>query len=301
MPKMNTSFNLLKIILFIIFLSTFGCMSWKAGWKQFKQPSIKGDISSLLDKANQQISEANTKEKVLELIRTYETVLKIDPENREALSGLGSYCLLMGYGYAENDEEKEKYLLRAIKYNEQLMYTNPDFKELVDKGEDVWEACRVLSKDEMGAMLGWFSASGIYWKECFSGFGRLINIQWPFRGKKILNRMMEIDPTWGGGTPYYLWANFYAVAPGFFGGDMEKAEEYYKKAVELGPEMLNFRRTRALFFHTQNNDRDSFEKDLNWVISQNPRKVRHYLTYPWNVFIQRNAKDLLEHADEYFD
>ena len=112
--------------------------------------------------------------------------------------------------------------------------------------------------------------------------------------------MMDIDPTWGNGTPYYAWANYYAVSPRFVGGDLKKAAEYYKRAIELGPDMLNFRRTRALFLHTKNKDRKAFEEDLNWVISQDPKKDRHYLSYPYSVFLQREAKELLDHIDNYF-
>jgi tetratricopeptide (TPR) repeat protein len=300
MPNKKTYFKLLKLNVILIILSVFGCMSWQAGWEQFEQPSMKGDVSSLLEKANKQIEKADNRQKVLGVIRTYDNVLKIDPKNREALLGLGSYCFLLGYGYADNSDEKEEYLLKSIMHSEQLMYENPDFKALVDDGEPVWDACRVLSKNEIEAMYWWYNSCGIYWKECRSGLGRLINISFVFRGQKVLTRMMEIDSKWGGGIPYYSWANFYAVAPGLFGGDMEKADEYYKKAIELGPDMLNFRRTRALFYYTKTGDREAFKEDLNWVLSQDPHKVRHILTYPWNVYYQRNAKDLLDHIDDYF-
>ncbi|PIP37588.1 MAG: hypothetical protein COX19_16325 [Desulfobacterales bacterium CG23_combo_of_CG06-09_8_20_14_all_51_8] len=72
-------------------------------------------------------------------------------------------------------------------------------------------------------------------------------------------------------------------------------------SIELGPEMLNFRRTRASLLHTQNKNRDAFKKDLNWVLSQDPKKERHYLSYPWSIFVQRNSQDMLDHIDDYFD
>jgi tetratricopeptide (TPR) repeat protein len=289
----------LALISSSVFIS--GGMSWKSGWLQFEEPSMQGDVSELLEKANKQIEKADNRQKVLGVIRTYDDVLKIDPKNREALLGLGSYCFLLGYGYADNSDEKEEYFLKSIRHSEQLMYENPDFKALVDDGEPVWDACRVLSKNEMEAMYWWYTSCGIYWKECRSGLGRLINISFVFRGQKVLTRMMEIDPTWGEGSLYYAWANYYAAAPRIAGGDVKKAEEYYKKAIELGPELLNFRRTRAVLLHTKNKDRAAFEKDLNWVLSQDPNKVRRYCTYPFSVFVQRDARYMLDHIDNYFD
>jgi hypothetical protein len=117
----------------------------------------------------------------------------------------------------------------------------------------------------------------------------------------MLQIMMDIDPSWAGGSPYYAAANYYALAPSLFGGDLNKADAYYKRAIEMGPSMLNFRRTRALFLHTKNNDKKAFIKDLKWVLSQNPHRVRFYLNYPYNIFLQRDAKYLLNHIDEYFN
>ncbi len=294
--------TMIKSILTITTVSILitGCMSWPAGWTQFEKPSVKQDVPSLLTEAEKQSLTADTKEKVLEAVKIYENVLKADPKNQDALLALCSLCGLNGYGYSDSKEEMAEYLLKVIKYSEQLMYMNSDFKTLIDQGENVWDACRVLSKNDLDAIFWYYLGTGLYWRECLSSVGKIINIQSVFRTKKILNRIMEIDPTWNSGTPYYLWANFYASAPGFAGGDMEKAEECYKKAIELGPEMLNFRRTRALFFHTKNKDRESFEQDLKWVLQQDPHKVTNYLNYSWNAFIQQNARNLLDHIDAYF-
>jgi tetratricopeptide (TPR) repeat protein len=203
-------------------------------------------------------------------------------------------------GYSDNKNEKKAYFLKAVKYCEQIMYLNLAFKDLVDKGEPLWEACRSSSVNELEALFFYYLATATCWKDCLSGFERLINIKWVARAKKILVAMMAIDPKWAWGTPYYAWANFYAGAPGFAGGDMNKAFEYYKKAIELGPDQLNFRRSRALLFHLKNKDKKSFQEDLKWVVSQDPAKETKHLAYPWKVFIQRECQHVLDHMDDYF-
>jgi tetratricopeptide (TPR) repeat protein len=278
----------------------YGPMSWESGWLQFEKPSMQGDVSQFVEKANHLIKSADTKDEVLELIETYESALKIEPKNREALSGIASYSNLIGLGYSDKKDEKRAYFLKAIKYSEQLMYLNPEFANFVDKGEKIWEACRVLSKNEINALMMFYVGTASLWKDCLNGLEKIMSIKWLFSGKKMMKTMMEIDPSWGGGTPYYAWANFYAVAPGFTGGDMKKAEEYYHKAIEMGSNMLNFKRTRALIFHTKNKDKKAFKKDLEWVLSQDPKKTSEYLTYPWRVFLQRDAKYMLDHIDDYF-
>jgi tetratricopeptide (TPR) repeat protein len=280
---------------------TPGSMSWKSGWLQFEEPSMQGDVSELLQKANHLIQSADTKEELLKLIDTYEKALKIEPKNRESLAGAALYSFLMAVAYSDTKDEKRSYSLKTIKHNEQLMYLNYKFANLVDKGESLWEASRVLSKNEIDALFFYYFGIGTLWRECLSVPEKIINLNWTSRMKKILKAMMEIDPTWEGGSLYYAWANYYAAAPRIAGGDVKKAEEYYKKAIELGPEMLNFRRTRALLLHTKNKDRAAFEKDLNWVLSQDPNKVRRYFTYPFSVFVQRDARYMLDHIDNYFN
>jgi tetratricopeptide (TPR) repeat protein len=295
---MNNSIALTLTLISSSFNS--GSMSWKPGWLQFEKPSKKGDISELLKKANHMIQSADTREKVLELLETYEHALKIDPRNREALQGATLYSFLIAIGYSDKKDEKRTYYLNSINHCEQFMYLNHEFADLVDKGENSWEACRVLSKTDLEVLFFWAMGVGCIWKDCLSGLGKILNLNIAPRCKKMLKTMMEIDPTWGCGTPYYAWANYYANTPRLVGGDMKKAEEYYRKAIEMGPDMLNFRRTRALLLHVKNKDRTAFKEDLNWVLSQDPKKERDYLSYPYSVFLQREVRDMLGHIDSYF-
>lgn len=298
--------KVLTIIATILFLANFsGCssMSWKSGWLQVKKSNQDNIyvVSKLLRKADSLILSADTKEEILEIIQIYEEVLSIDPENHKALSMVCGGYFLAAYAYSNQKMEKKLFYENVLKYSEQIMYINPDFKACIDNGDAVWVAASALSSNEMESIFLWYLACGAYWKECLNGFSKLINIKWIFRGKKMLQIMMDIDPAWAGGSPYYASANYYAVAPSLFGGDLKKADEYYKKAIEIGPNMLNFRRTRALFLHTKNNDRKAFIKDLKWVLAQNPHKVRFYLNYPYNIFLQRDSKYLLDNIDEYFN
>jgi len=294
-PGMNTGLIMNYSSLFIS-----GAMNWKPGWLQFEEPSAKGNISQLLEKANQMVQSADTKEKILELVNAYEQVLKIDPKNQEALYGAGLYNALIGFGYCDQKEEKAIYFSSAIRRFEQRMYLHSRFADLVDNHEKVWEACRVLSNNELNSLFFYYLALGSLFKESLNAFGKICNLHWGSRFKKILKNMMEIDPTWGGGTPYYAWAVYYATAPRIAGFDLKKSEDYFAKAIEIGPEMLNFRRTRAFLLHTKNKNREAFKKDIEWVLVQSPHKVRHYLTYPWHIFIQRDVQQMLDHIDDYF-
>ena len=70
----------------------------------------KGDVSGLIAQANRQIADADSKEKLADLIRTYEQVLEIEPANYEALWSLGRYYVLMGIAYSDSVKDQKRIL-----------------------------------------------------------------------------------------------------------------------------------------------------------------------------------------------
>jgi tetratricopeptide (TPR) repeat protein len=268
-----------------------GCVSWNQGWKGIKDTARKGDVSGLIAQANRQIADADSKEKLADLIRTYEQVLEIEPANYEALWSLGRYYMLMGGAYSDSLEIKKEYYIKAMQICERGMYTNSGFKKLVDEGVPVWDASSVLTIREIEAMDYWYSALGWYFSDCMNPVERILNARLAVRNKKMLDRMMAIDPAWGGGHPYCLMAGYYAVVPSFMGGDLKKSSEYFNKADGAGAGWLYVRFARAKFLHAKTGDREAFRKDLEWVLAQDPHLALS--PYPWNVYFQREAKKML--------
>jgi tetratricopeptide (TPR) repeat protein len=262
-------------------------------------PAVKGDVNALLAKAKILEATADSKEKVQQMIAAYEDVLKIDPQNLQAFTSLGQYYFMMAYAYSEYRKDKKTNYLKALQYNEKVLYIDPEFKLLADKGEKIWEACRVIKKDKIGAMYFWYLSLGNCWNECFNTLERLCTIFWAGRNKKMLDRMEELDPQWGSGRIYFALAAYYTITPGMFGGDMKKAEDYFNKALALGPHMSNFYYARALYYQTKKKDRNGFIADLHHTLAIDPRQA-DTLPYPWAVWYQVKAKQLLKDTNKYF-
>jgi hypothetical protein len=275
-----------------------GCMSWDAGWSQIEDVERSGAVDDLIAAAREQLTRADSRQGVLDLIAAYEAVLEVDPQNYEALWSLGRYCNLMGYAYSGSRPEKGRYYLRAVTLCERAMYTNPDFRDLVDSGEDVWCACRALSKREMAAMWYWYTGVGTYWKECLNGVGQLANLHWASRLEKVTAKMLATDPTWGGGLPYFGRALYFIVLPGPLGGDVDRATELLRHAFAAGPNWLYTRWGRAKYLHVRTGDREAFLRDLAWLLAQDPLKADS--PYPWNVYYQRDAQRMIAHVEDYF-
>lgn len=142
-------------------------------------------------------------------------------------------------------------------------------------------------------------ALGNCWVDCRCMPGKIINFYWPARSKKVLERMTAVDADWYNGSIRFSWAAYYAMLPGFFGGDMEKAGRYFNRALALGPHMTNFYVSRALFYQVKKNDRKGFSEDLHHVLAVDPRRADE-LEYPWAVWYQRKAIRALRDINTYF-
>ncbi len=110
--------------------------------------------------------------------------------------------------------------------------------------------------------------------------------------------MMEIDPEWAGGHPYFAMATYYSNIPVFLGGGLKKAEKYFNKTVEAGPNWIYTKWARAKYFHIQTKDKQSFISDMEWVIAQDPNKADS--PYPANVYFQKTAREMLANLDTLF-
>lgn len=283
---------------FTILLSlNTGCLKWEPGWKQAAEQVAEGDVAVLMAKAEKLENTADTKEKVQALVASYEDAIRVDPDNLKALSRLGTYYWLLGYGYSQDDNEMLNNVMRSIDFNERAMYTNQEFKKLTDRGETVWEASRVLTEKEMSALYHWYTAAG-YLLSRQSIVGKLINIKWAGRTKQVLDRMTAISPGWNNGAVHMSWAVYYAVLPPFLGGDIKKSIPYFKKALLMGPTMIYFYIVRATYLHKKMKNRKAFIEDLTHAAAMDPHNTP--LKYPVASFYKQKAEEMLAHPDEYF-
>ncbi len=272
-------------------LSASGCLSWAPGWKDVKDATARENTAALLARARGEIARADDREKLAILIGTYERVLESDPWNYEALWSLGRYWILMGVAYTPEVKEKKECYIKALRYCERGMYTNDVFTKRVEGGAPVWEACDSLTAREIEAMYYWYASLGWYYLECMNPMEKLFNMPLASRNREMVDCMMEIDPTWGGGHPLSAVAGYYAALPFLLGGDLDKAARYFEMADQAGAGWLYVRFSRARLLHARTGDREAYRKDLEWVVAQDPHRAKS--PYPWNVYFQREARNML--------
>lgn len=290
--------SLAAIVFLTLFSFTTGCISWEPGWTMIEKPSMKGDVKALLAKANEQISRADTREKMADIITTYETIIKIDPMNYEALWSLGRYNNLMALAYPRDKAEKEQFCRRGIKFCEMALYGNDTFRKEVDRGGSVSKSYSYISKREFNTLYYWYINLGVLYRDCNGPIGKAVNLRLASKFMPILMHLTEIDPLSGGGHAYWARALYHARLPKIIGGDLNKADELFRKCIQIGPRWIDKRWGRAKYLYTKTGNREAFKKDLEWVVAQDPHKADS--PYPANVHFQRDAREMLKHIDDYF-
>jgi hypothetical protein len=228
----------------------------------------------------------------------FQSLLVVDPANYHALSALGNLSILLGAAYTDDRSEKIDLYRKAMRFSEQAMYTNAEFKKRVDLGQKPWEASQVLTHREVDAMFYWVTTVLYYFKEGMSLPEKVANVKWIGWCGDFLLRIEAIDPTWGGGGVQFSLALYYGILPQSMGGDSVKSEAYLGQSLEIGPDWLLNRWGRAKYFSVRDKNRSRFEADLRWVVDQDIQKAGG--DYAWKVYFQRDAEKMLSDIDRYF-
>jgi hypothetical protein len=284
-------------VLAVAFLLS-GCMSWQPDWDRSDYPVDAADAGRLLKEADRISLTAGSRPELLATINAFESVLEADAANFSALTNLGHLYILLGAAYTTDRSEKIGHYQTARRYNEWAMYTNPAFQVRMDDGAKPWEACDVLIQREVPAMFYWVTAVMYHFKEGMSLPGKVANKKWIEWCGIFLHRIEAIDPDWGGGGVQFSLALYYGILPKALGGDRQRSDTYLARSIEIGPDWLVNRWGRAKYFHVRDGNKFEFEKDLQWVVAQNLQHAGGI--YPWKVYFQRDAKEMLAAVDRYF-
>lgn len=279
------------LLLIPIMLIQNSCVSFKPGWETIAENKNYSETKALLVNALLIEANADSKEEVLKLIEAFKEVERADPLNYYALWKIGNYNILMGAAYSTKNKDKKYYYKEAIRYCEKAMGTNKLFLSQVINGEDITDATGSLTINEIDAMGYWYTARFYYFKECLKPLGRVINTKIVIQNNKMIERIDEMDPTWAGGGNYFSRGLYYIAVPEKFGGSKKRAADEFDLAIETGPEFLVNRWGRAKYLYDLIGDTDGAKQDLEWVIVQDPHSGGN--TYPWNVYFQKDAANML--------
>lgn len=270
----------------------FGCgLDWQPSWQAAKPSTPSDEAGRLLNAARIKYSEAADKESLLASIQAYRDVLAEDGGNYEALTLLANLYILLGTAYTEDEIEKSEYFRKAMLYAELAMYTNADFKKMVNTGVTPWDAAGTLTEKEVEAMFFWVTALQYEFKETMPMVAKIANVGWLGKCLVFLDRIEELAPDFGGGAVEFAKVICYYVLPASKGGSKERGDLYMRKAVEKGENRLLPRWARGKYYYQVTNEPEKARQDLQWIASRDITQFED--AYPWKVHFQEDARKLL--------
>ena len=112
----------------------------------------------------------------------------------------------------------------------------------------------------------------------------------------VLHQVLSIDPEYNFHGANRIFGAFYAKLPGV---SLEQSKNNFDKSISSEPNFMTSYTSRAQYLYTKNGDKDSFVKDLQYVLNADPTKIPE--ASPENLFEQELAKILLLKKESLFE
>jgi hypothetical protein len=216
-------------------------------------------------------------------------------ENIEALAMLTRAHYFYADSFMRDNEEAYlDYMDRGVWWGERaLIAASPEFAEKMRNKGKYYEAITVVGIEGLPAMY-WYATALGKWARA-SGFGVLVGQKDNI--KATMTRALELDPNFYHGGPHRYFGAFYAIAPAFAGGDLEKSRKHYEESLSIAPYYIGTKVLMAENLATKLDDEEMFDRLLNEVIeadiSTAPAEIHAEMTVE-----KQKAQELLKKKEE---
>lgn len=253
------------LILVAVSLALSACSGRKAVWEGDTSNPPAGDGTAAPANADASAAadakwaERTDAANIRAAIAEWEKVAAADPGNAEVLVSLtrAHYFLADGYLRAEKDEKEYlKVMDKGVKWGEKAMVvSSPEFQKAMADGKKFPEAVKLVGKEGVPAMYWYASSLGKWAKK--KGFAVLLGQK--DNVKATMDRCLELDPTFYHGGPHRYFGAYYAIAPAFAGGDLEKSKVHFKKSLEIAPDFVGTKVLWAGELAVKTQDEETFD------------------------------------------
>ncbi|MEM9194238.1 MAG: TRAP transporter TatT component family protein [Myxococcota bacterium] len=276
-----------------------------AAWERTATPQTMSDLGDLrgpasLDRAAELWAERQDEAALRSAIVHWEAAARNSPEDPEIWVRLARAYYFLGDGHLSFAPEREADMVTAYEIavdraERALMALSPDFALRMQSGAQMADAIRILDEDAVPALY-WRSAALGRWG-IHRGFATVLGYKDEIRA--VMQRCVELDGDYFHAGPHRYFGAFYARVPSFAGGDLERSQEHFDRALQTGPSYLGTRTLLAAEYAVRQGDRSLFEAHLQAVIDADVDAAPD--VRPENLIEQRRARVLLALADDLFE
>lgn len=219
------------------------------------------------------------------------------PNDPGMLSAAAELYAAYGVIFVQEPERADRLTERALTYGRQaLCASNESACGIQDLSFQAFEAVlEKLVKKDAPSLFTFGLTSIAYVKTHSDDWGAMTRLP---RVEAALNRVQALDAGYKAVQVEHFLAVLNTIRPPALGGDFEAGKRHYERALALsqGKDMsiyVDYARYYARTLY----DRDLHDTLLNEVISADPRQEGYTL---FNTLAQREARELLDSADDYF-
>jgi tetratricopeptide (TPR) repeat protein len=265
-------------------------------------------FESLAAQGDEAWKKRDDKASVEAAIAAWEKAVALKPDDAATLAKLSHGYYFLADAHLRNGD-KELYLgtfEKGVGRGEAaLAAANPKFKEHVLAGGKVEDGMPLLTGTAVEVEAAyWYAASLGKWARA-KGFA--VTLGNKDRIRAVMTRVLELDTeaTFGkqgffhGAVDRYF-GSFYAVAPGFAGGDMDKSKAHFEKSLEKAPYYPGTRVLYADTWATKKGDRALFDKLLGEVLAAPEQGPEGTDLAPEIKVEKEKARELQAQAGERF-
>ncbi len=233
-------------------------------------------------------------------IDAYQGAVDAVPGDHETWAKLCRAQYFLAYGYMEFDpaleaETTAMYHSSITSAEHGLAALSPAFAEQVRSTGQFASGLSVL--DARAVPLVYWRSSAIGRWARRDGFATVLQYKDEIRAS--MNRALELDRDYFYAGPDRYFGAFFAVAPSYAGGDLERSRQHFEYSIGRYPGYFGTHVLYAGEYAVKTQDRELFTRELQWVIDGDPNMIPEVVAE--NLVEQRKARDLLARADELFE
>lgn len=146
------------------------------------------------------------------------------------------YLLADGWMFFEKDESEEKKAQYLATFEKGYTYAergiaalSPEIEQRLNAGVDLKDAAALVGKDGVGLMY-WYATNLGKW-----GNAQDITVILRYKDRiyNMMSRVLELEKNYFHGAPDRYFGTYYAVAPTFAGGDLDKSWEHFQESLKI--------------------------------------------------------------------
>jgi hypothetical protein len=226
-----------------------------------------------------------------------DSLISEDPDSKEMLSTAAQLYTAYADVFVTDAQRSRKMVDKALNYATQAMcISNDDACDLKDKSFEEFQAIITsMDEDDLPYLFSLGNAWASWIMANTNDFNALADIS---RIEAIMLKVVLLDETYKEGAAFLYLGTLATFLPPALGGKPEQGKIYFEKAIDLsGGKNLMVKVIFAKLYAKMMFNRELHDKLLTEVMDTNPVVPGYTLV---NTYAQKQARQLLEDADDYF-